>query len=237
LFRRVRRRSFALTRISETLLKDTPGSLRPLALLGGHPSHWRAWGEVLHAVKSGEAAFEHANGVDFFECMAVDDSLATCFREVMHSVDHADEAVLDCYDFSSVWTVVDVGGGGGELLGRILDRYPLATGILLDRPEVIRKIPRRPRVKLAAGDFFKAVPAGGDVYLLKFVLHDWDDRRAVSLLKRCRSAMRPTGRLLVVEVLLPGDNRPSVSRTHDVNMLVLTGGRERTSDPSRSEPA
>ena len=228
LFRQVPPRRFALTPLSETLLGDRPDSLLPLALLGGHPFHWRAWGELLHSVRTGRTAFTRANGVDLFAGLGKNRTFATAFRGVMRSLTAVDSLVVDRYDFSSARTVVDVGGGRGELLSRILDRCPQTRGILLERPEVLRQVPRRKRLRLAAGDFLTSLPEGGDLYVLKFVLHNWDDRRAATLLARCRSAMRGTGRLLIVESLLGDARRTPVAETHDVNMLVLTGGRERT---------
>ncbi len=139
------------------------------------------------------------------------------------------------YDVSSVSTVVDVGGAHGILLAAILDANPAARGILFDLPHVIETARSavearglEGRCELASGDFFEAVPDGGDAYLLKFILHDWDDERSVAILNNCRRAMRPGGRVLVVELLLPPGNAPSFAKTQDVNMLINLGGRERT---------
>jgi predicted O-methyltransferase YrrM len=143
--------------------------------------------------------------------------------------------VAAAYDFSAVGTVVDIGGGRGALLIGLLEAHPHLRGIVFDQPAVaadarkaIAAAGLADRCKAVGGDFFEAVPDGGDAYLLKFILHDWDDERSVSILRTCRRAMRPTGRLLVVELLVPRGNAPSFARSQDVNMLVNLGGQERT---------
>jgi spermidine synthase len=150
-------------------------------------------------------------------------------------------AVLSICDFAPFKTIVDVGGGRGTLIASILQAYPAARGVVLDLPHVIeqgRKIIAErhleERCELIPGDFFKEVPRGGDAYLLKWVLHDWDDEKSVAILRNCRRAMAPAARLFVIEAPLSSRNEPSLHKLMDVNMLVMTGGRERTEAEYRS---
>jgi hypothetical protein len=228
LFRRSGSRAFALTPLSRTLVSDSDGSLRSIAALAGHRGHWRAWGELADSIRTGAAAFPRANGQPYFARMAADRELATLFRASMAGTEWLDDLILRHAQFGGSGTIVDVGGGSGHLLGRFLARYPKATGILADRPEALRSIRHKARIRHVQTEFFRSVPRGGELYLLKFVLHDWDDRRAVQLLRRCRMAMGPESRLIVVEALLPRGRGVSMATTHDLAMLVLTGGRERT---------
>ena len=228
IFAEVAPRTFALTPLSETLLEDRKASLRPVALLGGHPLHWQAWGNLLNGVKTGQTAFEFAHGRPFFDAVGADGELLRVFQRVLSGVAYVDQAVIAALDFGACGRIVDVGGGIGELSGRLAAAHPHAEVVLFDRQEVLDAAPARPGVTLVAGDFFEKVPEDGDVYVLKFTLHDFDDRDAVRILENCRDAMRPGGRVLVVEVLVPDGPEPSIAKTHDVNMLVLSGGRERT---------
>ena len=144
-------------------------------------------------------------------------------------------AVLSICDFSGFKTIVDVGGGRGTLISAILRAYPDARGIVLDLPHVIEQGKQliveqhlEDRCQLIPGDFFKDVPSGGDAYVLRWVIHDWDDERSVAILKNCHRAMGPDSRLFIVEAPIPARNEPSLHKLMDINMLVMTGGRERT---------
>ena len=225
---------FSQTPLSATLRSDRPDSLRPLARLGGHPLHWQAWGSLLHSVRTGETAFDAVHGRSFFLELAADRELAATFHGVLDRLDHVDRDVVDALDLGGGERVVDVGGGSGGLARRIGAAFPNASMILFDRAHVPASTQAGARVDRVSGDFLEGVPHGGDAYVLKFVLHDWDDTRATRILENCRSAMLPHGRLFVVETLLPDDQAPSIAKTHDVNMLVLTGGRERRLDEYRS---
>jgi hypothetical protein len=227
-------RQFVLTEISETLRSDHPASLRPVALLGGHPAHWRAWGNLLHSVQTGEPAFAAAHDESFFEVLARDGGLSSAFQSVLSRLAVVDRAVADAVDLKECPRIVDVGGGNGGLAREIAALYPLSTVILYDREHVLSVARPVQRVQFVAGDFFESVPAGCDAYFLKFVLHDWDDARATAILTNCRNAMRVAGRIFVIEVLVPKDATSSMAKTHDINMLVLTGGRERTSGEYQS---
>jgi ubiquinone/menaquinone biosynthesis C-methylase UbiE len=161
---------------------------------------------------------------------------AQIFNQAMSEITAVLEpAVLDACDLSGFKTIVDVGGGKGTLMASILRAYPNARGIVLDLPHVIEQGKQliqdqglSARCQLVAGDFFEKVPEGGDAYILKWVIHDWDDERSIAILKNCHRAMSPGGKLFVIEaVILPG-NEPFFHKFMDLNMLVMTGGRERT---------
>jgi ubiquinone/menaquinone biosynthesis C-methylase UbiE len=170
------------------------------------------------------------------------DEHAQVFNRAMSEMTAVIEpAVLSICDFSPFTTIVDIGGGRGTLMSSILRAYPAARGIVLDLPHVIEQGRQliaeqhvEDRCELVPGDFFKEVPRGGDAYILKWVLHDWDDERSIAILKNCHRAMVPDGRLFVVEAPLPRRNEPSLHKLMDVNMLVMTGGRERTEDEYRT---
>ena len=225
---------FSLTPLAETLRSDRPDSLRPLARLGGHPLHWQAWGSLLHSVKTGETAFEAVHGESLFQALAADRALTATFHRVLDWVDHLDGDVVDALDLGACERIVDVGGASGGLARRIAEAFPSASVILFDQSHVLALAQAAGRFDRVAGDFLETVPHGGDAYVLKFVLHDWDDARATRILQNCRTAMLPHARVFVVETVLRDDQAPSIAKTHDLNMLVLTGGRERRLDEYRS---
>lgn len=232
---------FNLTPLGALLRTDTLGSLRSLTLLLGSGSGWRAWGELLHTIRTGETAFEHVFGRDAFQHLALDPERAAIFDAYMADLTRAAiRAILAAHDFSRYRRIVDVGGGNGALLSSILVAVPKAHGIVLDTPAGSASAPRRLeetgvtlRCRIEAGDFFADVPNGADAYVLKSVLHDWDDDRAIAILENCRRAMRSDSTLLVIERLLP--ERTECSDVHreivmmDMQMLVMQSGRERTS--------
>jgi len=216
---------FELTPLSETLLSQKEDSLRPVALLGGHKLHWQAWGGLLDSVRTGQTAFDLVHGEGFFDALAREPDLLAQFHRISDLT--IDGSLLAALVLHRYRRIVDVGGGTGALARRIAAEHPQAEVVLFDRPEVIAAAADA-TINVAAGDFFETVPESGDAYILKFVLHDWDDEAAIRILSCCARSMAQDGRLLVVEVVLPDDATPSIARTHDVNMLVLTGGRERT---------
>jgi len=225
---------FALTPLSETLRSDRCDSLRPLALLGGHPLHWQAWGNLLHSVRTGEAAFDSTHGRSFFDALAANRALAATLQQVLGRLADVDREVLEALDLGAFERFVDVGGGVGTLARQILSVHRHASAILFDEAHVLAMAPADARIEPMAGNFLEGVPRGGDAYFLKFVLHDWDDARAIRILNNCRAAMRADSRLFVVEMVVPDDAAPSSAKTHDINMLVLTGGRERRLEEYRS---
>jgi hypothetical protein len=194
--------------------------------------------DLAYSVRTGQSAFEHVYGKPAFDHFAENPELAQVFNDVM-TVNSVDEgpAVVGAYDFFRYRHLVDVGGGHGALLALILDRNPDATGILFDAPTVVAStrgaIERHialGRAEKVAGDFFREVPANGDAYLLKFILHDWNDAQALSILTNCRAAMAPHGTVLIIEMIVPEGNAPSPAKELDITMLLFTRGRERTEE-------
>ncbi len=226
---------FALTPVAEGLRTNALGSLRAYAIMLGEDWLWRAWGELLYSVRTGQSAFEHAFGHNLFQYFVEHPEAARVFNAAMTSrTGQENAAVTAGYDWPA-GTIVDGGGGQGSWLAAILAQTPDARGVLFDLAHVIAAARGliegaglTARCELVAGDFFERVPAGGDLYLLKRVIHDWDDERAVAILRGCRAAMGERGRLLVIEHVLPPGNAPSWGNLLDLQMLVLTpGGRER----------
>jgi hypothetical protein len=236
---------FALTPIGGCLRTGVPGSMRAAVLLFGGRTQ-DTWRELLHSVQTGEPAFPRVWGMDPFTHMEQHPEEAAVFDEAMADwTKHVAIATAAAYDFSPFRTIVDVGGGNGVLLAGILKANPGLRGVLFDRPHVVE----RGRARLAAlgvadrctvvgGDFFQEVPRGGDAYLLKHVIHDWNDERAGEILASCHRAMRSEARLLIIEgVYPPRIDQSDASRgsaANDVNMLVCTGGRQRSEREFRS---
>lgn len=226
-------RTFASMPLSDTLRSDRPDSLRSVARLGGHPLHWQAWGRLLHSVRTGEPGFDAAHGRSFFDALSADSTLNETLHAGLARLDDVDAEVVGALSLDRFTRIVDVGGGTGALARRMAAAQPRASVVLFDLPHVLALAPALPGVTLEAGSFHEAVPRDADAYLLKFVLHDWDDGRAAAILQRCRAGLRDGGRVFAIEVVVPDDAAPSIAKTHDVNMLVLTGGRERTIDQYR----
>ena len=226
---------FALTPLGATLRTDVPGSLRYFAVEEVGENHYSAWEKVLHSVETGAIAFNHVYGASKWQYMAEHPDEAKIFDAAMSSFSSVvAAAVVAAYDFSSSATVVDIGGGDGTLLTAILKGNPQLRGVLADLPHVAEGAQRRfkteglaDRCEIAAGSFFESVPAG-DTYVLKWIIHDWDNQRSAAILKNCRSAMATNGRVLLVEAVIQPGTATSFSKYVDLNMLVMTGGRERT---------
>ncbi len=234
--------SFAMTPLAALLLSDHPQSWRAAAIMNGEPWSWQPWGHLLHSVKTGEPAFEHVFGLEFDAYLRHDRHAADIFQAFMQ-VATAEEAmaVAPVYDFSGSTTVVDVGGGRGALLAAILQANPHLRGILFEAAHIIADAQSAleaqgvaERCELVAGDFFERLPAGADVYILKWILVSWDDERAVTILNNCRRAMPAHGKLLVVERIIPAGNEPFYGKLADLNLLVLYRGRHRTEAEYRS---
>jgi hypothetical protein len=231
-------RQFSLTPTGELLRTDHPGSMRQWIVFSGEPAYLAAWGEIVHTIQTGRPAWDKAHSLSFFEYMAAHPEAGRIFDEAMTSLSHEEaQAVADAYDFTRFHHVVDVGGGHGTLLVTLLKRHPAMRGVVFDQPQVIEQAEGILAVEelgrrcgLESGDFFSAVPAGGDSYLLKYILHDWDDAHAVSILASCRRAIRPDGTLLLVETVVPGPGEPHFAKLQDLEMLVLFASRERTRD-------
>jgi hypothetical protein len=227
---------FALTPLGEALETGASGAARSTILTLGGDWTWRGWERFLYSVETGRSGLAEASGMSVFEYLGKHPDEAALFAETMIGFHGAEApAVAAAYDFSEFGTIVDVGGSTGNLLATILERHPRPRGVLFDLPHVIRDasqtLAARPvsgRVTLEAGDFFQAVPAGGDAYLLSHIIHDWDEGRCVTLLDNCRRAMGPRGRLLIVEMVLPSGDVPHPGKLLDMLMLVGPGGQERT---------
>jgi hypothetical protein len=240
-FREVRDGEFALTALGETLQCDSPNSVRQRALYLAAPEVWAAWGEMRHSVMTGQAAFEHLQGVSFYAFMSQHRHVGEHFNGWMTRSSELDNAaVAASYDFSQFRTVVDVAGGHGATLAAILRAYPSVRGVLFDQPHVVSgaKLLAGPalagRCQTFSGDMIEKVPAGGDAYVIKMVLNSETDERAVAVLANCAKAMAEGGRLLVVDVVMPSGDEPSPSRAMDLFMLTLFRGRVRTEPEFRA---
>jgi O-methyltransferase domain len=226
--------TFALTSIAERLETDAPDSLRAWAIFTGEIAA-RCWAELMHSLRTGRPAFESVFGRSVFEHLAAHPDAAAVFDH--HQAQgglalHA--AVAAAYDFGAIRTIVDVGGGNGSLVAAILKLHPSVRATIFDLPHVIKRARAaghptlNSRCDYIGGSFFDAVPSGADAYALSRVLHDWDDDRAATILTNCRRAMHPDARLLVIERVVPHGDEPHESKFMDLNMLIITGGRERT---------
>jgi ubiquinone/menaquinone biosynthesis C-methylase UbiE len=231
-------RQFGLTPTGELLRTDHPQSMRQWIIFSGEPAYLAAWGEIVHTIQTGRPAWDKAHTLSFFEYMAAHPEAGRIFDEAMTSLSHEEaQAVAGAYDFTQFHNVVDVGGGQGNLLVTLLKRYPAMRGVVFDQPQVVEQAKTvltaeglGSRCGLESGDFFNAVPAGGDAYLLKYILHDWDDAHAVTILASCRRAIRPDGKLLLVETVVPGPDEAHFAKLQDLEMLVLFASRERTEE-------
>lgn len=231
---------FHLTALAELLQRDVPGSLHARAMFAGASWRWQAWGHLWQSIQTGEAAFQDAHGMGMFAYLAQHPEAQAVFSAAMAGGERH-QLVVAAYDFSTISTLVDVGGGTGRLLSTILQAYPHLQGVLYDAPQVTARAHAllqaagvADRCTVVGGDFFAEVPSGGDAYLLSLIIHDWDDSLALKLLENCHRAMPAHGKLLVVEQLMPAGNEPSVSKLRDITMLVDVGGRERTETEFRT---
>ena len=237
--------AFATTPLGDAMRSDVPGSARALVMLFAGIGIQDSWRELEYCVRTGQPAFrKHSPDGDAFSNMdaeqqAVFDAAMATFAPQTAA------AIAAAYDFSQFGTVVDVGGGNGALLIGILGAHPRLRGIVFDRPQASDGARRKlaesglaARCEVVAGDFFVSVPAGADAYLLKHVIHDWNDEQATRILRNCRRAMRPEARLLVAEGVYPPRVDTSLpsrgAAANDVNMLVVAGGRQRSEEEFRS---
>ncbi|GAC1591762.1 MAG: methyltransferase [Ktedonobacteraceae bacterium] len=229
--------SFALTPLGIYLQSGVPGSLRHMALAYGEKPFWPVWGALLHSMETGEPSFQHVFGLKMFDYYAQHPEEAVLFDHMMTEwTASVAPTVTVAYDFSTTHTLVDVGGGHGQMLVSILQAHPTLHGVLFDLPHVVKgALPLleeafvSDRCQVIGGDAFTAVPADYDTYLLKGVIHDWDDEHAIAILARCHQAMKPQGKVLLVErVIVTGSTPELLVLESDVQMLVLPGGKERT---------
>ena len=229
---------FSSTALAEYLRADAPGSVRAWAMLMGQQYVWKSWGHLLHCVTNGEPAFPKLYGTSAWEYLAARPEEDALFNAAMTGLSAGVvEAVVQSYDFSEIGVLVDVGGGEGALLGAILTANPGLRGILFDQPHVVatagallERAGVVGRCEVVGGSFFEAVSGGANAYLLKSIVHDWDDAAAIEILRKCRAAIANNGRLLVVEPVIRPGNESDPAKFSDLNMLVMLGGRERTAD-------
>jgi ubiquinone/menaquinone biosynthesis C-methylase UbiE len=227
---------FALKPLSETLVTNAPGSVRWFIISELGQEHYPAWGNLMQSVRTGEIAFDSYFGADIWKYFTQHPEDSAVFNDSMSGITAAaNEAIMSVYDFSPFKKVIDIGGGHGGLITSILKQNPEAQGVLFDAPQVIAGARQKleangvaNRCETVAGDFFKAVPEGGDVYVMKWIIHDWEDEKAITILKNCRRHMQPNGRLIIVDCVVPENDEPDFSKTFDLNMMVMTGGKERT---------
>jgi len=234
--------TFANNLASSTMRSDAPGSTQPMALWMSDPFHFRVYADMMHSVMTGQPAADKTVGMPVFEYFQRDKELSEVFNDAMTAFSaFVVPAALEAYDFGDISLLVDVAGGHGQVLTSILQKHPRMRGILFDIEHVIAgAIPRleqagvNDRCSTATGDFFKAVPEGGDAYIMKHIIHDWDDERALKILANIRKAMKPGGRIILLESVLASSNEPDFGKLIDLEMLVMPGGRERTADEFRA---
>jgi hypothetical protein len=237
LFAETGNRRFRLTPLGRLLRRDSSQALGGYARFVGDQSTWRPWGDLRHSVRTGEPAFDHVFAMPIFEYFAKMPKSAAVFDAAMTSISTWEsKAVVAGYDFSGINTLVDVAGGHGLMIVTILKANRRMRGILFDLPHVtagatalLQSGGVADRCQLVSGDFFASVPQGGDAYVMKHIIHDWDDERASQILQNCRHAMQPGGKVLIVDAVIPPGNRAHFGKLLDLEMLVLTPrGRERT---------
>jgi len=240
-FAQVGRDRFAMSRLAESLRADTPASLRAMVITIGE-IHYQACENLLHSVQTGCSAFHNSFGAGLFDYLRQNVEAADAFHQGMANVaSMLAYGVLMAYDFAGIASIVDIGGGQGSLLEKILQFNPDMRGTVFDTASTIERTKQLHgsdawgrRCSYVPGDFFTSVPQGADAYLLSGVIHDWDDDRAIRILGNCRRAMTRNSRLLLVDMVVPDNGLNCFSKLLDLNMLVMTGGRERTEPEFRT---
>jgi len=236
IFKEVEPTKFGLTELAGLLRSDVPESMKNKALWLGEPWRWRSFGELLYSVQTGQPAFNHVFGQNMFDYLHAKPDANAIFNQSMaeRSIDQG-AAVADLYDFSYASKIIDIGGGSGALLAAILKRNPMSHGILFDRPAVLDDAVSLlsaegvlDRSQLVGGSFFDEIPKGGDIYILKHILHDWDSDHALLILRNVRAAMDKQATLLIIEWVIPPGNDRHHGKILDIEMLTLFGSQERT---------
>jgi len=232
-------RTFALTPMAEPLRAGNP--LHDLIVWICDPFHFRIYADTMHSVETGRPCADRVLGKPLFDYFPSDREESEVFNAAMISMTAmVIPAVLEAYDFSLIGTIVDVAGGHGSVLTAILEKHPQMRGVLFDLEHVVagakprlERLKLTDRVQLTSGDFFQSVPAGCDAYVMKHIIHDWDEARALTILRNCRKAS-PRAKVILLEAVLPPGNDPDFGKLLDLEMLTLPGGRERTEDEFRS---
>jgi ubiquinone/menaquinone biosynthesis C-methylase UbiE len=240
IFTEVQSRRFSLTPLAEPLRSDVAGSKRALALMSGD-EQFRTWAEIDYSIRTGKIAFDKVYGKPIFDYLGEHPDKARIFDAAMVGI-HGREsnAILDAYEFSGIGVVADIGGGNGSQMTEILKKHTKMKGILFDLPHVIERAKERihaadlvERCKLVSGSFFDSVPEGANAYILRHIIHDWDEEKCVTILRNCHRAMRPESKLLVIESVIPPGNEPFNGKFLDLVMLLIPGGKERTENEYR----
>jgi hypothetical protein len=210
--------------------------VRTFAIWTGDEVNWKPWGQLLYSVQTGNTAFKQVFGGEIFEYFAKNPQAGEAFNRFMtERMNALVKAVASSYDFSKAKIIADIGGGQGRLLATILKSNPNLKGILFDLPPVVKEAKAiiedtglSGRCSLVGGSFFESISVTADVYILSSIIHDWDDKDSVTILKNCRKCMPANSKLLLIETMIPPGNEPSLGKLTDLNMLVLTSGMERT---------
>ncbi|MCA9076470.1 MAG: methyltransferase [Planctomycetaceae bacterium] len=234
-------RQFSLTPLAEPLRSDVPGSKRALALMSGD-EQFRAWGEIEYSIRTGEIAFDQVFGQPIFDYLGEHPEKARIFDAAMVGIHGRESDVIaKAYDFGRVKSVADIGGGNGSQMIGLLQHHSSLTGVVFDLPHVIEGATDRideaglsDRCELVGGSFFESVPGGADVYMMRHIIHDWHEEKALTILRNCHSAMPDDGKLLVVESVIPPGNEPFGGKFLDLVMLLIPGGKERTEEEYRA---
>lgn len=227
---------FELTPIAEPLRSDTPNSMRDYAIMMGEDWIWQAYGELMHTVKTGEIAHDKVQGMSSFEYYAQNEEVGKIFNRAMTNLSLLSApAIVEAYDFSGIGKLVDIAGGHGLLLAAILKANSHLHGILFDLPFVIEGAGEllesegiAARTEKVSGNFFDSVPSGADAYLMKHIIHDWNDEQSIKILQNVYRVMNEDGKVLIVEMVVPVGNEPSPAKGLDLVMLTIEGGKERT---------
>ncbi len=231
---------FKLTPLATCLRSDVPNSIKGFTLLAGGDGY-QMWSNLAHSIETGTEAYTKEYGMPLFAYYQQNPQAAEVFNNAMTNLSALEQAaIVEAYDFTSIDKLVDVAGGCGSQLAAILQAYPQMQGMLIDLPEVITsasdfltKQEVSDRTQLIAGNFFEGVPPGGDAYLLKHIIHDWEDPEALKILQNCYKVMPEGGRLLIIEQIIPPGNQPSPAKFWDLTMLIVCGGKERTAQEYR----
>ncbi len=232
---------FGLTDVGQLLRTNVHGSLQPIAEYMTDPWCWQPWKEFANGLTNGDPIFERTFGKPVFEYLAEHPAEAEVFNAGMTGFSEmVSHAILQNYQFRSFTHIIDVGGGHGSLLAHILKQNPSCRGTVFDAPQVIEgaKTAIRDqrldgRCDAVGGNFFESVPAGGDLYVLKHIVHDWNDEKALTILKNTRRAIANGGKVILVEMVVPESNEPSFAHLLDLEMMVVCDGKERTANEYR----
>ena len=228
-------RTFSLTPMAELLRSDAPGSKRALALMAGD-EQYVAWSEIEYSIRTGKKAFDKVFGKPIFDYLGEHPDKARVFDAAMTGVHGREsDALVAAYDFSAFGVLADIGGGNGTLISTVLKQHPAMQGILFDLPHVVDRARANveahgvaDRCELVGGSFFEAVAPGANAYMMRHIIHDWDDEKSLTILRNIHRVMPDDGKLLVVESVIPPGNDPFGGKLLDLVMLLIPGGKERT---------